>query len=286
MWALSFTKISLPAVLLLAAISCHKESTTAKEPLKVAAASDLSFAFRDVGEAFTKKTGEQVVFSFGATGLLEKQIAEGAPFDVFAAANVSFVNDAVQAGACLNETKTTYATGHLALFTSDGVAFQPLAVADLTDPRLTKIAIANPDHAPYGKAAKQAMERAGVWDKVLHKVVYGENVQQALQFAQSGNADVALVAFSLATQTRGHATPVPTNLHDPIDQALVVCRRGKAGVQEGAKFVAFVQSSEGHAIMRKFGFLLPGETLATTVPPRKWSSRPSPSRCKSRRWPH
>jgi molybdate transport system substrate-binding protein len=135
-------------------------------------------------------------------------------------------------------------------------------MADLTDARVTKIAIANPDHAPYGKAAKQAMEHAGVWDKVQPKVVYGENVQQTLQFAQSGNADVAIVALSLATVTPGVSVNVPTELHDPIDQAMVVCKGGKAGTESGRKFVAFVQSTEGHALMKRFGFLLPGETMA------------------------
>ena len=139
---------------------CKKDATDA-EPLKVAAAADLSFAFKDLGAAYEKKTGQKVVFSFGATGLLEKQIAEGAPFDVFAAANVAFADDAVKAGACLEDTKATYATGHLVMFTPNEAAVHPKAVADLQDPRITKIAIANPEHAPYGKAAKQALERAG-----------------------------------------------------------------------------------------------------------------------------
>ena len=180
---------------------------------------------------------------------------------------MSFADDAVKAGACLADTKVIYATGHLSLFTAEGAAFRPAAIADLADPRVTRISIANPDHAPYGKAAKQAIERAGILDKVQSKLVYGENVQQALQFAQSGNADVAVVALSLASQTRGTSTPVPTSLHDPVDQALVVCSRGKAGAAEGRKFVAFVQSSEGHAIMRKFGFLLPGESMAAATSP-------------------
>jgi molybdate transport system substrate-binding protein len=182
---------------------------------------------------------------------------------VFAAANVSFADDAVKAGACLADSKATYATGHLVLFTTKDAAFHPRTVADLADAHVVKIAIANPEHAPYGKAAKQALERAGVWDKVQPKMVYGENVQQTLQFAQSGNADVAIVALSLATVTPGVTVNVPTELHDPIDQAMVVCKNGKAGTEAGSKFVAFVQSSEGHALMKRFGFLLPGEKMAS-----------------------
>ncbi len=246
----------------MASPACKHDAPTSNEPLKVAAAADLSFAFKDLGEAYEKKTGQKVVFSFGATGLLEKQIAEGAPFDVFAAANVSFADDAVKAGACLADSKATYATGHLVLYTTRDAAFHPGSMADLTDARVVKIAIANPEHAPYGKAAKQAMEHAGVWDKVQPKVVYGENVQQTLQFAQSGNADVAIVALSLATVTPGVSVNVPTELHDPIAQAMVVCTHGKAGTESGRKFVAYVQSAEGHALMKRFGFLLPGEAVA------------------------
>jgi molybdate transport system substrate-binding protein len=248
---------------------CSKKDAppaTAAEPLKVAAASDLSFAFKDVGEAYEKSTGQKVVFSFGATGLLEKQIAEGAPFDVFAAANVSFADDAVKAGACLDDTKTIYATGHVVLFTTKEAAFHPKTVADLTDSRVVKIAIANPDHAPYGKAAKQAMERGGVWDKVQPKIVYGENVQQTLQFAQSGNADVAIVALSLATVTPGDWAEIPTTMHDRIDQALVVCTHGKAGVDAGKRFTTFVSSPAGRTVMRKYGFLLPGESTTAAAP--------------------
>ncbi len=261
MWGPSSTRIELVA-LALAVAACRKDAAPAeREPLKVAAAADLSFAFKDVGDAYEKKTGEKVVFSFGATGLLEKQLAEGAPFDVFAAANVSYADDAVKAGACQGDSKAIYATGHIVLYSTKDAAFHPKTMADLTDARVTKIAIANPDHAPYGKAAKEAMVRAGVWDKVQPKVVYGENVQQTLQFAQSGNADVAIVALSLATVTPGEAAPIPTDLHEPIDQALVACTHGKAGTEEARKFIAFVQSAEGHAVMRKYGFLLPGESL-------------------------
>jgi molybdate transport system substrate-binding protein len=236
------------------------------EPLKVAAASDLSFAFKELGEAYERKTGHAVVFSFGSTGLLEKQIAEGAPFDVFAAANVSYADDAVQSGACQADSKALYATGRIVLYTKADAGFAPGTVADLADARVKRIAIANPGHAPYGKAARQAMERAGVWSAVQDRVVYGENVQQALQFAQSGNADVAIVALSLATVTPGRSAPIPAELHDRIDQAMVACNAGKASAGAGRAFIAFAQSADGRAVMRRFGFLLPGESMATATP--------------------
>jgi molybdate transport system substrate-binding protein len=254
-------------------MACHKHDAPSAEPLRVAAAADLSFAFKDLGAAFEKETGEPVVFSFGATGLLERQIAEGAPFDVFAAANVSFVDDAVSSGACLADSKATYATGHLAMVTTKDSPLQPQTLADLTDPRVKKIAIANPEHAPYGKAAKQALERAGVWSQVQPRIVFGENVQQALQFAQSGNADVAIVASSLTRGTQDRTAPVPPDLHDPIVQAAAVCTHGKAGATWGRRFLAFLQSPAGRAIMREHGFLLPGESS-----PGEGGATPTPAR--------
>jgi molybdate transport system substrate-binding protein len=234
----------------------------------VAAASDLSVAFKEVGDAFEKKTGNKVTFSFGATGLLSKQISEGAPYDLFAAANASFVDDAVKAGACYGDTKALYARGHVVLWVANGDP--PASVAALTDAKWAKVAIANPDHAPYGMAAKQAMTHDGVWDAVKSKVVYGENVQQTLQFAQSGNADVAVVALSLAMASGGKYTEVDTSEHDPIDQTLVVCK-GSAAQAAGAPnasadaparaFAAFVGSQDGRAIMKKYGFLLPNESM-------------------------
>ena len=259
----SFTRVRLGLLGFVAvsgALACKKPEAP---PLKVAAASDLSFAFKDVGEAFEKKTGRKVIFSFGSTGLLAKQIAEGAPFDVFAAANVSYVDDVVNEGACAADSKSTYATGRIAIWSKKGSL--PVAMADLGTPRFSKIAIANPDHAPYGRAAKQALVKAGVWDSVVAKMVYGENVQQALQFAQSGNADVALIALSLATVTDGESSPVDGALHEPLEQALVVCNGSKdlrgQGQVAGRAFAGFVSSDEGRVIMKRYGFLLPGESV-------------------------
>lgn len=238
-------------------------SAPVDQPLTVAAAADLAFAFKDVGAAFEKKTGRKVTFSFGATGLLARQITEGAPFDLFAAANLSFVDDVVKAGACLGDTKALYATGHLVMWTPRRAA--PVkALSDLTRKEIKKISIANPDHAPYGKAAKQAMERAGVWTAVQPKVVFGENVQQALQFAQSGNTEVAIVGLSVASMADGDFAPIDASLHDPLEQALVVCNGApdkKGSLQPAAReLAAFVASDEGRAIMKKYGFLLPGES--------------------------
>jgi molybdate transport system substrate-binding protein len=254
---------SLPALVLGAAsigsLGCHRAPPAETTTVKVAAAADLAFAFPDIAILYEKTTGEKVVFSFGSTGLLERQIAEGAPFDAFASASASFADDAVKSGACLADSKASYATGRIVILAGSGAAKAPTALADLTDAAITKIAIANPEHAPYGRAAKQALERAGIWEQISPKIVYGENVQQTLQFAQSGNADAAIVALSLVTvlPEDGGArwTPIPDDLHERIDQVLVACAHGAAGPDAGRRFIAFVNSEAGRNILRRYGFL-------------------------------
>jgi molybdate transport system substrate-binding protein len=258
--------VALGVFFALVLAGCGKKEAPAnapRSPLKVAAAADLAFAFKDIGDLYERKTGQKVTFSFGSTGLLAKQIAEGAPFDAFAAANVTFVDDVVKAGACAGETKSLYARGRIVLFTADGAAHKPAALADLAKPEFAKIAIANPRHAPYGQAAREALQKAGIWEAVQSKMVYGENVQQTLQFAQSGNADVAIVALSLATVSGGTSVPIDASMHAPIDQAIVACGTQLEG---GKKFIAILSSEEGHAIMRRYGFLLPGESLTDAKP--------------------
>jgi molybdate transport system substrate-binding protein len=251
-------KILFLAVLV-AFAGCGKRETSATDPIKVAAASDLAFAFKEVGAAFETKTGRKVTFTFGSTGQLAKQISVGAPYDVFAAANVSFVDEVVEADACDGTTKAMYARGRIVVWTPKGAAVTSLA--DLTDGRFVKIALANPEHAPYGKAAKQALEASGIWDAVKPKIVYGENISQALQFAQTGNVEAAIAALSLAkAYDEGAHMVIDEALHKPIDQALVVCKRG-VNVAVAKEFAAFVNSDEGRAIMKRFGFLLPGESV-------------------------
>lgn len=232
------------------------------DPLRVAAAADLALAFKEVGAAFEKQSGKRVDFSFGSTGLLAKQIIEGAPFDVFAAANVSFVDDVVHEGACFGETKALYAKGRIVMWSKDPWAL-PKDVKELAEPRYAKVALANPEHAPYGRAAREAMTNSGVWGSVQPRSVYGENVQQTLMFARSGNADVAIVALSLAVTSPGNYVPIDPRLHEPLDQALVVCKGGSKGAKpnEARSFVEFVGSEAGRSIMRQYGFLLPGEVV-------------------------
>ncbi|HVW30108.1 MAG TPA: molybdate ABC transporter substrate-binding protein [Polyangiaceae bacterium] len=247
-------------VALAAATGCHAPAD--RRPFTVAAASDLTAAFGEIGGAFAAKTNVHPTISFGSTGLLAKQLTQGAPYDVFAAANESYVEQAVAAGACDGATKSLYARGRLVVWWPASVAAPPAALADLADPRFVHVAIANPEHAPYGRAAEQALARAGVLDAVRPKLVFGENVRQTLQSAETGNADVAIVALSLAIgDEKGAYLPVEQRFHDPIDQAMVVCRHGQ-NAELGKEFVDFVASKPGRAIMQRYGFLLPGESLA------------------------
>jgi molybdate transport system substrate-binding protein len=264
MWVRSFTRTS--AVLLALTLGGAARAEAPPSPLKVAAAADLALAFKDIGAAYEKKTGEKVIFSFGSTGLLEKQIAEGAPFDVFAAANVSFAEDAIKAKVCLADSKTLYARGRIVVWwRSDSRLTPPKSLADLGDKRFVKVAIANPAHAPYGKAAQQAMEKAGVWPAVQPKLVFGENIQQTLQFAQSGNAEASVVALSLAVVADGQYLLIDDAMHAPINQAMVVCGADVQRQNRGRAFTLFVNSVEGRSIMKKYGFLLPGETRTASA---------------------
>jgi molybdate transport system substrate-binding protein len=243
-------------VILLVALTGCGDAERSSNQIRVAMASDLALAFDEIGKTFRARTGVTVIFSPGSTGLLARQLEEGAPFDLFAAANVDFVDRVVAAGVCDGATKAHYARGRIVLW-SRGEA--PARLEDLSDPRWARISIANPDHAPYGRAAMQALERAGVRDAVAGKLVRGENILSAMQYAKAGEVDVGIVALSLAVVADGgSSTPIDPSMHDPLDQALVVCGNGP-GKPAAIRFAAFLASPEGREIMNRYGFQLPGE---------------------------
>lgn len=224
--------------------------------LHVAAASDLALAFAEIGRRFDGLHGTHTTFVFGSTGLLARQIQQGAPFDVFAAADVAILDQVLRAGRCDGKTRALYARGRLAVWSRKGPR-APESLADLADPRFAHIALANPEHAPYGRAAKQALERAGVLQAVAARLVPGENVRQALQYAQSGNADAALVALSLVKHDMaGHWFVVDEMMHQPLQQALAVCASDHSTAGARA-FAEFVTSPSGRAVLADFGFGLP-----------------------------
>lgn len=228
------------------------------DTLTIAAAADLRKAFDEIGAQFEKKTRIKLIFTYGSSGLLAKQVEQGAPFDVLAAANVKYIDDLMSKGAIKPGSRIRYAQGQLTMWTRKDSNIKPHRVQDLISPSIHKIAIANPEHAPYGQAAKEAFRSVGIWEKVKPKLVYGENIAQTLQFAQSGNVDVAIVALSLSIGSGGRYTGIPGELHKPITQAMGIVAATKVA-PAARQFQRFVMSKTGKAILRKYGFLIPGE---------------------------
>ena len=246
-------------IALLCAISACKDkpsNTSNSHELTVAAASDLTPAFEEIGREFESVHKTKVVFVFGSTGLLTKQIENGAPMDLFIAANVSYVEQLEQKGLIIPGSKAIYARGRITLWTPAESNLRLLGIEDLSRPEVQRVAIANPDHAPYGLAARQALETAGIWERVRPKLVYGDNIRQTLQYAETGNVDVAIVALSLSTQSRGRWTLIPEDLHKPIDQGMAIIKTTKNEPAARA-FADFVNGPQGRAIMQKYGFTFP-----------------------------
>ena len=223
--------------------------------LRVAAASDLTKPLREIADKFETATGKKVVLIFGSSGLLKKQIENGAPFDVFASANEAYVDQLIAAKQALQETKTLYALGHIGIWTRLKGDL-PKGLAGLLSPKYGKIAIANPETAPYGKAAKEAMLKAKIWETLMPKLVYGENVLQAFQFAKSGNADAAFISQSSAFDANGGFYLLPENLSPALRQSAAVLAASKQ--PEVAKsFLVFLTGKEGQSVLKKYGMSLP-----------------------------
>jgi molybdate transport system substrate-binding protein len=232
--------------------------STAPVTITVSAAADLTPAFQEIGMAFQAETGVRVIFNFGSTGQLAEQIRQGAAVDVFAAANIAFVDQLQEESLIIPETKALYAQGRITIWTRQDSPLSIGRLEDLTQPAIKRIAIANPEHAPYGLAAQEAFQAAGVWDAVSSKLLLGENVAQTLSYAQTGEVDVAIVALSLSIPSDGRWALVPGELHNPLNQALAVIKDTRHE-PEARAFAAFVNSFDGRAVMRRYGFILPGE---------------------------
>jgi molybdate transport system substrate-binding protein len=226
--------------------------------LRVAAAADLQFAFREIGALFEEETGHRVVFIFGSSGQLAWQIENGAPFDIFASANIAYVEQLREKGLIIPETQRLYAQGRIVLAVNKASGVQATQLKDLLQPAVRHVALANPDHAPYGIAAMQALQAVGLWEAVQPKLVYGENVRQALQFVQTGNAEAGIVALSVADVPEITYTLIEADLHRPLNQAMAVLKR-TAHLAEAEAFLEFVNGVHGRPVMKRYGFLLPGE---------------------------
>ena len=231
----------------------------AAEPPTVAAASDLSAALPEVVRAFERRTGQRVRVTFGSSGAFSQQIRNGSPYELFLSADEAYVQQ-LQAAGRTRDGGAPYAMGRIGLFVPHGSRLKPdaslrdLAVA-ARDGRLSKFAIANPEHAPYGRAAREALQSAGVWPAVQPKLVLGENVSQATQFATSGSAQGGIIPLSLAStpqvRAAGRFVLIPAERHRPLRQRMVLLKRASPAA-EG--FYRFLQGAQAKAILRRYGF--------------------------------
>jgi molybdate transport system substrate-binding protein len=254
------------AALLVACIVCsttfHGQDKQGSAPLVVAAAADLSSALKEVADNFEKKSGVPVQLSFGASGALTQQIENGAPFDIFFSADMDYPKQLITANQADPATLYRYAVGKLVLWVPDD---SPLDVEHkgmeiLLDPSVKKISIANPQHAPYGRAAVEALKHAGLYDRVANRIVMGENVSQAAQFVESGNAQAGFVAFAHvkapSMQGKGRYWEVPQEDYPPLAQGVVMISRSPHK-KEAQEFLEYIRTQEAAETLRKYGFSLP-----------------------------
>jgi molybdate transport system substrate-binding protein len=254
--------------MLLSTAACNGTRATpgpTAAPLQVAAASDLQLALPKLRDQFQARTGIATELSFGASGRLAEQIKAGAPFDAFLAANQAFVRDLAGAGFVKPESVHAYARGSLVIAVYHELGDQVHSLVDLTKPALKKIALANPATAPYGKAGKQALERAGIWVQLEPKIVLADSVGQALLYAQKGDAEAALVGRAIANVPGVQVVEVDPQLYDPIVQAIGIVVASARGA-DAEHFAQFVLGEEGQRILKDFGFA-PADSIPPVPPP-------------------
>jgi molybdate transport system substrate-binding protein len=212
--------------------------------------------FGEIGRAFQAKTGVEVIFSYGSTAQLATQIDNGAPFDVFAAADTEHVDSLTGTRKLLGESRAIYALGQLALWIPEGGPSDVHQLKDLAGPQIRFIAIAQPELAPYGQATVEVLKGAGLWDAVQSKLVYGTSISMAKQFAASGSANAAFTAYSLVLHDKGTVLKIDSHLYKPIEQAMGIVA-ASAHPDEAGQFRAFLLGVEGRTILANSGYLLP-----------------------------
>lgn len=255
-----FFRAAVFSTILLATVAVALHSCSRQGPknqpvreLRVAAASDLETAFHELGRLYTERSGRKVVFSFASSSVLAQQVDKGAPFDLYAAANATLVEKLEQNGRIVPGSRRPYARGRLVLLTRIGET-PPPSLEALALPRYGRIALANPEHAPYGQAAVQALRAVSIYDLVKPRLVFSENVRQAHQFVETGNVEVTLGALSLLKPGTPHLEVSPS-LHAPLLQVMGIVRGGdEAGA---AELASLILSADGQALLSRHGFLPP-----------------------------
>lgn len=241
-------------------------ATPAAPVISLAAASDLVFCLDALHAEYRRESpGTRLQVSTGSSGNFFAQIRHGAPYDVFLSADLRYPRELIAAGEAERDSLVLYAIGRLVLWTTQ----RGLDPADLRatarHPQVRRFAIANPAHAPYGRAAREALERAGVWEAVQAKLIFGENIAQTAQFVQKGGADAGLVALSLVLapnlQGVGRWVEVPEDWHSPLEQGAVLTTRG-AGNPAARAYLEFLRSAAAREIFHRYGFRLPAPVPA------------------------
>jgi molybdate transport system substrate-binding protein len=245
----------LTASALLLTLAAHAEKIT------IAAAADLKFAMDEIVATFKKSNAaDEVEVIYGSSGKFHTQIQQGAPYDLYFSADIGYPRELARTGLAASEVKP-YAFGRIVLW-SNSMDASKMTLESLTDPKITRIAIANPKHAPYGKRAEEALRASGMWDKIEPKLIYGENIAHTAQFVQTGNAQVGIIALALAVNSelasKGGYWLVPDKLHNPLEQGFVITQRA-ANNALAKRFADNMGSIGTRAIMTKYGFVLPGE---------------------------
>ena len=257
-----FSRALLVVALLVSASTGWAQEKTSSPELTVAAAADLSTALKEIGDGYEKRTGVKLKLSFGASGALTQQIQNGAPFDLFFSADMDYPRQLISSGDAEGASLYQYAVGKLVLWVP---ADSPLDLDHtgmnvLLDPSVKKIAVANPEHAPYGRAAVAALKHAGLYDRVADRLVLGENVSQAAQFVESGNAQAGFVALAHAIAPSMHGKGkywvVPADFYPALAQGVVVLSHSQHK-KDAAEFVEYIKTKEVAELLRKYGFTLP-----------------------------
>jgi len=259
--------IRLCWALVLLAVGCDpspRDGADKSGVVRVAAAADLRFALDAVADEFRKaEPGIDLKINYGSSGNFHTQIVNGAPFDIFFSADIDYPRKLCDKGFADAASMFPYARGRVVVWVQNSSTLDlKQGMEVLKDPAVKRVAIANPAHAPYGRAAEAAMKKSGVHDAVSPKLVLGENIAQTAQFVESGNADAGIIALSLALapamRTKGRYFEIPADAHPPLEQAGVILT--KAVDRSAAdKFRAFVVGPQGKAVLKRFGFVLPGE---------------------------
>jgi molybdate transport system substrate-binding protein len=231
------------------------------EQITIAAAANLNFAFREIATEYEKSSGNQVRLTFGSSGNFYSQIQNGAPFDLFFSADIEYPQKLEEAGLTVPGSLYQYAVGRIVVWTGHESRIDVTkGMEALREPTVKKVAIANPKHAPYGRAAVAAMEYFKVYDQVKDKLVLGENISQAAQFIESGACDIGIIALSLAVtpamKSKGMYWEIPVGAHLPLEQAVVTLKSSKQR-ESAEQFLAFLKGEQGQEIMKRNGFTQP-----------------------------